>query len=123
MSGSPVNHSRIQAVEYVRRSRVTQLQGMLRHLAFFEELAGMDESDPVWRSVSAGLVTMRLIDSWIEEGPAALGKDSWRVNAVLSEIEQIPSTMPVRAILRSVVSTMVNTRMSDLHPVIPRLMA
>ena len=40
-------------------------EGMLRHLVFFEELGKMDERDAGWRAVSAGLVTMRLVDQWI----------------------------------------------------------
>ncbi|HEY2066024.1 MAG TPA: hypothetical protein VGG84_08680, partial [Gemmatimonadaceae bacterium] len=44
-----------------------------RHLPFFAELASLDEADPNWRSVSAGIVVLRLVDAWIEEGAAAVG--------------------------------------------------
>ena len=47
-----------------------------RHLPFFTELAGLEDGDSVWRSVSAGLVVLRLVDAWIEEGAAA-----WRRTA------------------------------------------
>ena len=52
---------------------------MLRHLAFFEELGKMDETDRSWRAVSAGLVVMRLVDQWIADGPSASRVDSWAV--------------------------------------------
>ena len=54
-----------------RRSRAMESSGGLRHLAFFEELGEVDESDPNWRSVSAGLVVMRLVDEWITVGTDA----------------------------------------------------
>src|SRR3712207_4623056 len=41
----------------------------IRHLAFFDALAEMDEEDASWRAVSAGLVVLRLLDAWLEEGP------------------------------------------------------
>ena len=60
--------------------------GGFRHLAFFEELGKMDESDPNWRSVSAGLVVMRLVDEWIAVGADAVRTDSWGVSAVRDAI-------------------------------------
>lgn len=97
--------------------------GMLRHLVFFEELGRMDESDPGWRALSAGLVTMRLVDAWIADGPKASRVDSWGVSAVREAIAQVPETTPVRRILTSVVDVMVSSRAVDLHALCPRLMA
>ena len=51
----------------------------LRHLAFFEALAGMDESDARWSATTAGLVTLRLVDEWLEEGPAAVASGACAV--------------------------------------------
>ncbi|HEY5061513.1 MAG TPA: hypothetical protein VII52_08270 [Gemmatimonadaceae bacterium] len=61
-------------------------EGMLRHLAFFEELGTMDENDARWRSVSAGLVVLRLVDNWIADGAAKSRVDSWGVSAVREAI-------------------------------------
>jgi hypothetical protein len=44
-----------------------------RHLPFFAELAALDDGDSSWRAVSAGLVVLRLVDAWIEEGAAMTG--------------------------------------------------
>jgi tetratricopeptide (TPR) repeat protein len=95
----------------------------MRHLAYFEQLGRMDESDPNWRAVSAGLVTMRLVDAWIADGPRALRADSWAVSAVREAIAQEPETTPIRRILSSIVDVMVDSSGTDLHALSPRLMA
>src|SRR5437773_7821697 len=106
-----------------RRSYVTDSDGMLRHVAFFEELAHMEESDPAWRAVSAGLVVMRLVDNWIERGPPVVAADAYGVTAVLNAVDEIPATVPVRSILRGIVNAMVTNRIVNFHAVAPRLMA
>ncbi|MGH7617657.1 MAG: hypothetical protein ACREPM_10545, partial [Gemmatimonadaceae bacterium] len=63
-----------------------------RHLAFFEALAKIDESDPNWHSVSAGLVVMRLIDQWVTTGTDAVHSDSWGINAVREAVAELPET-------------------------------
>ena len=35
------------------------LTRMIRHLAYFEVLAALDERDDAWREISAGLVALR----------------------------------------------------------------
>lgn len=97
--------------------------GMLRHLAFFEELSRMDESDSNWRSVSAGLVVMRLIDTWIESASTQSPVDAWAMSSVREAIDQVPETTPVRRILTSVVDVMAASSPTDLHALVPRLMA
>ena len=96
--------------------------GMLRHLAFFEELGRMDESEAGWRAVSAGLVTMRLVDRWIAAGSTAR-VDAWSVSAVREAIEKVEKTTPIRRILTSVVDVMVACTAADMHALSPRLMA
>lgn len=98
-------------------------EGVLRHLAFFEELGKMDENDAHWRSVSAGLVVMRLMDNWIEQDPTAPRIDSWGVSAVREAIAEIQDTTPLRRMLSGIVDVIVSSNSLDLHAVIPRLMA
>lgn len=95
--------------------------GMLRHLAFFEELAKLDESDPSWRSVSAGLVTMRLVDRWLAGERSAA--ESWAVNAVRGAIDEVPETTPLRRILSAIIDTMTAPSPVETHTVCPRLIA
>ncbi len=98
-------------------------EGMLRHLAFFEELSRMDEADPTWRSVSAGLVVMRLVDNWIEDGAVATRVDSWAISGAREAVAQVPATSPIRRILTSVLDITTETSAADLHALVPRLMA
>src|SRR6476661_5269925 len=94
-----------------------------RHLPFFEELAGLDDGDASWRSVSAGLVVLRLVDAWIAEGAAAVSADGWGVRSVEAAIEEMPAGQPARAVLASVVEVLRTSSTGDMHAIAPRLMA
>ncbi|MEO6876875.1 MAG: hypothetical protein ABI205_00235, partial [Gemmatimonadaceae bacterium] len=102
---------------------MTDADGGLRHLAFFEELGKMDESDAAWRSVSAGLVVMRLVDNWIEGGGAPSRVDSWGVSSVREAIAEIEGKTPLTRMLTGIVDALVSSPVLDLHVLIPRLMA
>jgi len=95
----------------------------LRHLAFFEELAALDESDVEWRSVTAGLVVLRLVDAWMEEGPHVVTADAWGLRAVRAAIDDAPDGAPARALLSSVVDAMEDAAVPDMSAVAPRLLA
>jgi tetratricopeptide (TPR) repeat protein len=97
--------------------------GALRHIAFFEELAKLDESDSSWRSVSAGLVTMRLVDNWLAGDSRSVAVDSWSVNAVRGAIEEVPETTPLRRILAAIVDAMTAASGVEIHALCPRLIA
>src|SRR6476620_7935689 len=90
-----------------------------RHLPFFAELAGLDERDTAWRSVSAGLVVLRLVDAWIEEGAAAVAADGWGVRSVEAAIEEMPAGQPARAVLASVVDVLRTSSTGDMHAIAP----
>lgn len=95
----------------------------LKHLAFFEELASLDESDNGWHAVSAGLVVLRLVDAWVEDGPDAVLGDAWGIRAVRASIEEIAAGAPIRAILGGVVEALEHSAANDMHAVAPRLIA
>jgi tetratricopeptide (TPR) repeat protein len=95
----------------------------MRHLPFFTELATRRDGDPSWRSVTAGLVVLRLVDSWIGEGAGIVAADSWGVRSVRAAIEDMPKGTPTRTILAGVVDALTSSRGGDLHAVAPRLMA
>ena len=94
-----------------------------RHLPFFAELAELEDGDVAWRSVSAGLVVLRLVDSWIEEGAAAMAADGWGIRSVDAAIEEMPTGLPARAVLRSIVEAVKSSPTGDMHAIAPRLMA
>lgn len=98
-------------------------EGALRHLAFFETLAKMDEGDPNWRSIGAGLVVLRLVDAWVVEGPSVVCEDSWSLMGVLDALHEVDPHVPTRRILTGVVDALRATVGVDLHVVTPRLMA
>ena len=100
-----------------------QSENGLRHLAFFETLAKMDDDDPSWRLVSAGLVVMRLVDRWFIEGIEATTADSWSVSAVAESIAEVPETTPVRRILGAIVDTMSMAAEVDARSITPKLIA
>ena len=95
----------------------------LPHSAFFAELASLEQSDPSWCSVSAGLVTLRLVDAWMTEGAAAVRADGWGLRSVAAAIEEMPKGMPARTILQGVVDALRESVGDDLCAVAPRLMA
>ena len=95
----------------------------LRHLAFFDELSRLNESDEGWREVAAGLVVLRLVDRWLEEGAGVVAADAWGHASVVSAIDEIPVGRPVRGMLRSVVDAMVASGTPNFRAVAPRLMA
>ena len=95
---------------------------MLRHLPFFEELSSLDDQSPAWREASAGLLVLRLVDSWLEDGASAV-RGGWGVRAVRECIDAIAPGTPVRAILSGILEGMSDA--TDVEPriVTPRLMA
>ena len=95
----------------------------VRHLPYFTELASLEDTDPSWRAVSAGLVFLRLVDAWIEEGAAVVAADGWGVRSVAAAIEEMPAGMPARAILTSALEVLTHARSGDMQAVAPRLMA
>src|SRR4249919_312511 len=92
-------------------------------MPFFSEIASLDEHDPEWRAAAAGLVLLRLLDSWIEEGPSAASPDGWAVRNVGAAIDEMPEGIPARAILRSALESITEARSVSMHTVTPRLMA
>ena len=95
----------------------------LRHLPFYTELASLEDGDPSWRAVTAGLVVLRLVDAWVEEGAGVMAADNWGVRSVRAVIDDMPAGMPARTLLGGVVEALTSTRGGDLHAVAPRLMA
>lgn len=95
----------------------------VRHLPFFTELASLDEADPSWRAVSAGLVLLRLVDAWIEEGASVVTADGWGVRSVAACLEEVPAQMSARSVLLSALEALRAARPGDMHAVAPRLLA
>src|ERR1051326_7379184 len=59
--------AKIRYHAHSRRRAVFNARHNLRHLAFFEELTRYSETDKGWHAATAGLVVLRLVDSWLED--------------------------------------------------------
>ena len=92
----------------------------LRHLPFFEAVAGADRGDP---AAAAGLVVLRLVDAWVEDPGAREADRAPGIAAVRETIEAIPATDPARAVLERIVAAIEHATPGDLSLVAPRLLA
>lgn len=97
--------------------------GSLPHLAFFEALAELEEGSSEWRETTAGLVTLRLVDSWLTEGRPVVAHDGWSLRAVRESIQRVDRGSSIRTILSSVLDTMQALRDVRVTTLTPRLMA
>src|ERR671926_1661783 len=93
------------------------------HLPYFEALAHMSESSADWRAISAGLVTLRLVDAWVSEGTHVVAAHARGLRAVREVIAAIEVGNSARALLTSVVDSMVAAPTVRVSVVAPRLMA
>src|SRR5688500_20234795 len=81
-------------------------ESRLEHVPFFEALARTKEGSPEWRLTSAGLVTLRLFDAWLVEGPSVVSPGSWGLRAVREAIDVMEAGSSSKAILISIVDAM-----------------
>ncbi|HEU4995629.1 MAG TPA: hypothetical protein VFT29_12465 [Gemmatimonadaceae bacterium] len=102
---------------------MTESARRLKHLPFFEEIASRDEATPEWRAATAGLVALRLVDAWIDDGPHAIASDDWGVRSVRASIDEVDSNEKLRIILNAVVDVLECSTAIDLDVLAPRLMA
>jgi tetratricopeptide (TPR) repeat protein len=103
---------------------VNAQHGSLQHLAFFEALAGMEEFDGEWPATSAGLVVLRLVDAWLDEGPEVAAPDGWSVRAVREAIDAVAPERSVRPILSGIVDVLQSSSgQPSVSRIAPRLMA
>ena len=95
----------------------------LRHLSFFEAIAASDEGDAEWHAATAGLVVLRLVDAWIEDGPHVAAPDGWALRSVRATIDELKSREKLKAILSGIVDTVETSALYSPAVLAPRLMA
>lgn len=76
---------------------------LLPHLAFYEALAVLDESDARWKETVAGLLALRLFDSWGEVHRRGERLQAWEVSGVAEAVDELPESHLARAPLSAVV--------------------
>ena len=102
---------------------MAQSDRTIRHLPFFEALAVLEESSTEWRAMTAGLVVLRLVDSWFEEGTSIASSDAWGLMAVREAVEAVDVGNPARTILSGVVDAVASASRADFSVIAPRLSA
>jgi tetratricopeptide (TPR) repeat protein len=107
----------------VLEDRVFESEHKLRHLPFFEEIASRNEGTPEWSAATAGIVVLRLVDAWIEDGPRVMATDDWGMRSVRSAIDEVRSNEKLRSILLSVVDLLETSTIVDMGKLAPRMMA
>jgi len=98
-------------------------ESRLQHVPFFEALSRAEEGSPEWRLTSAGLVTLRLFDAWLVEGPSVVAAGAWGRRAVREAIDAMEPGSSSKAILMSIVDAMESAGMVRVPLVAPRLLA
>jgi len=93
----------------------------LRHLPFFEEVAGLEADSAEGRAAAAGLVTLRLVDAWLE-GALSFKEDQWSVPHVRKAIKAMDEGSTPRAMLLLIVDAL-RERKPDIHTLVTPLMA
>jgi tetratricopeptide (TPR) repeat protein len=101
---------------------VFESEHKLKHLAFFDEIAAREEGDPAWREAVAGLVVLRLVDTWLDEGPSVAVDDAFAIRSIEATIEEIQHGTPIRTLLGRVLAALCE-RKPDIHVVVTPLMA
>lgn len=118
-----IAHNDRKSDHHERNARMTMSEPQLQHLPFFEALAHAKEGSADWRLTSAGLVTLRLFDAWLVEGPSVVSADAWGLRAVREAIEAVEHGSAARSILASIVDAMEGAGTVRVPLVAPRLLA
>ena len=95
----------------------------MRHLPFIEEMAVSEDTDSSARAACAGLLVLRLVDTWMENPDLVAVADGRAAHAARSAVERISPGSSTRTILLTVLDALIDTRAGDLRGVSERLMA
>lgn len=103
----------------IRRSR--SQQPALRHIAFFDAIAGLPPYAPERCPLTATLLTLRLADEWQRSGPAALDPAGSALASTRRAIAECDDEAPLQQALNAVVDAMCALPAPDAHALALRL--
>jgi tetratricopeptide (TPR) repeat protein len=63
------------------------------------------------------------VDTWIEEGAAAVAANGWGLRSVEAAIEEVDAGLPARSVLQSIVTALKSSPTNDMRAIAPRLLA
>jgi tetratricopeptide (TPR) repeat protein len=92
------------------------------HLPFISALATSRDTDASASAVRAGLLVLRLVDAWTEDGALAVAPDARATTAARTAIESISQGTPARALLGELLDAMLESPSRDTREVFPRLL-
>jgi tetratricopeptide (TPR) repeat protein len=95
--------------------------GHLKHLVYFENLAEVETDSPEWNAVTAGLVVLRLMDTWIDLGSMTLRENAKGVQNVRESVMLVDENDPVRDTLLNLLRAVEVSRHPDMSRVLPAL--
>jgi tetratricopeptide (TPR) repeat protein len=95
----------------------------LKHLVYFEVLAETEEGSPSWNSTTAGLVVLRLMDTWYDFGTQSLRENARGIKNIRAAIDAVDTGSPVRNILHGLLEAVERAPHPDMSTILPRLMA
>jgi len=85
---------------------------MVKHQAYFDFLAGSDQSAPDWQPILAGLAALRLIDSRLDGEESPNDRDWASFESVRHVVTGVRIGDPVRAILLGLIDTVNQQKIS-----------
>ncbi len=95
---------------------------MLRYLSFFNALATLDEQEPRWASVTAGLLVLRVFDDFVERGSSTVVERSTGLQAVRHQVEQLAKSDPQRTLLAGILRE-IELGATNPGTILPRIFA
>ncbi|MEP6730592.1 MAG: hypothetical protein ABJE10_08135, partial [bacterium] len=104
---------------HAARGTTTQL----RHIPFIEEVAALGDDDPSGLAARAGLLVLRLVDAWMEDGALAGGVDARAAMSARAAVEAMPAGQLTRGVLMNIVDVVRDSHARDVQAIGPRLMA
>lgn len=96
----------------------------LPHFVFFEALGeAKSEEDINWRTTTAGLMVLRLLDNWAMWGAEVITENEWGVHVVRRDVTRIDEGHPLREPIMSMLEAMRKSPERAPSDLIPHLMA
>jgi tetratricopeptide (TPR) repeat protein len=90
---------------------------MLAYEAYFDALKPLNTSTDAWKSIVAGLVVLRLVDDWLDEGVSAIAKNPANVQAVREAIARVPEKDPVRSMLCNIIDIVTQSEQAAVQTI------
>jgi tetratricopeptide (TPR) repeat protein len=97
--------------------------GSIEHLAYYDALGRMSETDADWPVLNAGLQVLLLVDAWLDRGTSAARASAYGIAAVRSAIDGVPTTVMARRILSRIVDAGDQASEPDAPHIAQHLMA